>query len=405
MSSFAYLFKRFPVFAQTFVAREVEGMARQGCHPPVFSLQPPEDAAKQEGFAALEKRVCVVPAKARLAVGILAAGLTGKIPAKAFFGGGWSGAAGRHLREALWLGPRLRAAGVRHVHTHFVGHAARTAWHLKNAMGFTYSITAHANDFLSDAQSIPNLKTLVEDAAFVVAVSDYSRKWFEERFPACRIVRIYNGMALDGFPAPAPVDPPLIVSVGRLVEKKGFSVLLEACRLLRETGREFRCRIIGGGPLQASLKAQRKSANLVEIVDLAGARSQPEIRDALSKATLFALPCVEEKDGGMDILPTVITEAMAARLPVVSTTLAGVPEMIRDGVTGFLCPPGDAPALATAIGRLLDQPELAVQMGAAGLRHAGEHFSEDVTLPQLRRLLEDPASVRTRLPDTPPAHG
>ena len=392
--AFAYLFKRFPIFAQTFIAREVEGMARHGAEPLIYSLQTPEDAGRQEGFAALEKRVRTVPSGTRLSAGILASGMGGRLPAETFLSGSWLGRSARRRREALWLGPRLRREGVRHIHTHFIGPAACTAWWLRRDFGLGYSITAHANDFLSDKEEEPGNKALVEDADFVVAVSDFSRRLLAEKFPRARIVRVYNGMSLAGFPAHAPASPPLLVSVGRLVEKKGFADLIEACRLLRGDGHPVRCRIIGEGPLRGDLEQRIARAGLAEAVELAGPQSQPEIRAALAEATAFVLPCVVEKSGGMDILPTVIMEAMAARLPVVSTKLAGIPEMVVQGRTGLLVDPGDAAATADAVRSILLNPGIARSMGEAGFRHARAVFSENVTIPQILALLS-PATGQT----------
>jgi len=385
--AFAYLFKKFPVFAQTFIAREVEGLARHGCVPDIYALQtaPPSD---QEGFGALRKRVRVLPSGWPLAADIIRRGFGGGLPASVFFSGAWAGAGNRRRREAFWLGPRLRAQGIKHVHTHFTGPAARTAWWLRQDFGISYSITAHANDFLSDADEPPGMERLLGDASFVVAVSDYSRGLLAGQFPRARIVRVYNGMRLESALPPAPVMPPLLVAVGRLVEKKGYPILIEACRALRDRGVDFRCEIIGEGPMEDLLRAQ--IGDLAGIVSLAGPRTQPQIRQSLAAASVFVLPCVEEKSGGMDILPTVITEAMAAGLPVVSTRLAGIPEMVIDGKTGFLVAPGDAAAVANAIQKLITNAAEARAMGAAGRKHAESLFSEDVTIPQLLALLGRP---------------
>ncbi len=386
--AFAYIFKRFPMFAQTFIAREIEGLARHGVEPLIYSMQPPQDAARQEGFAALEARVQTLPSRAQLSADIITSGLIGRLPAAAFFYGQWLGRHARRRREAWWLGPRLRAAGVRHVHTHFVGPSACTAWWLHRDFGITYSITAHANDFLSDHEEAPGRQVLLKDANFVIAVSDYSRRLLVEKFPQTRVIRLYNGMSLAEFPERIPSSPPLLVSVGRLVEKKGFGDLIEVCRLLREQGLPVRCKIIGDGPLEAELQTQIGVLGLEGVVVLVGPQAQPEIRAALAEASAFVLPCVEEKAGGMDILPTVIMEAMAATVPVVSTTLAGIPEMVVEGKTGFLVSPHDTVAAAAAVRTLLEDPEKAREMGEAGFRHAASVFSEDVTIPQLLRLLQ-----------------
>ena len=385
-AGFAYLFKKFPVFAQTFIAREVEGMERHGRRPDIYALQTAPEC-DQEGFPALRRRVHVLPGGACLAAGIVAAGTGGRLPIAAFLSGSWLGGRNRRRREAFWLGPRLRSAGITHVHAHFTGPAARTAWWLRRDFGVSYSITAHANDFLSDADDYPGMERLLTDARFVVAVSDYSRRILAGRFPQARVVRVYNGMRLDSALPPAPAMPPLLVAVGRLVEKKGYPVLIEACALLKQRGVQFRCEIIGDGPLEPELRGRITSLGLDGEVELAGPRSQPEIRRSLAAASVFALACVEEKSGGMDILPTVIAEAMAASLPVVSTHLAGIPEMVVDGKTGFLVPPADPRAFADAVQKVLSNPGEARAMGAAGRLHAEAVFSEDVTVPQLLALL------------------
>ena len=388
----AYLFKKFPVFVQTFVAREVEGLERRGCRPDLYALQqaPPGD---QEGFEILRKRVRVLPSGMRLSADVVRSGLCGRLPIGAFLSGSWLGSRHRRRREAFWLGPRLRSAGIGHVHVHFTGPAARTAWWLKHDFGCSYSITAHANDFLKANSEKPGLEQLLADASFVVAVSDFSRRLLAEKFPRARVFRIYNGMRLDEAMPSFPGKPPLLVAVGRLVEKKGYPVLIEACGLLRDRGLEFRCEIVGDGPLESALRRQIESLGLQAKVQLRGALAQTDIRESLAEASVFVLPCVEEKGGGMDILPTVITEAMAAGLPVVSTRLAGVPEMVCDGKTGLLVSPGDAVALADAVERLLLNPAEAKMMGTAGRSHAEAVFSEDVTIPQLLARLEGEVSA------------
>ncbi|MFM8718843.1 MAG: glycosyltransferase family 4 protein, partial [Chthoniobacterales bacterium] len=356
-----------------------------GHQPELYALQP-VSPVDQDGFEKLRQRTEVMPSKVSLALSVALEGVRAKLPWGAFFSGQWVGASHRRRREAFWLGPRLRARNIRHVHVHFAGPAARTAWWLNQDFGISYSITAHANDFLTGVDDFPGLQRLFDDSACVIAVSDYSKRLLAGQFPRAKVIRVYNGMNLDAALSPAPVSPPLLLAVGRLVEKKGYPILIEACRLLRERGVDFRCEIIGEGPMEKELRAQ--IGDLAGNVSLAGPRTQRQIRESLAAASVFVLPCIEEKSGGMDILPTVITEAMAASLPVVSTSLAGIPEMVIDGKTGYLVAPGDAGAVADAIQRLLSNSGQARAMGAAGRRHAEAVFSEDATIPKLLMLLE-----------------
>ena len=160
-----------------------------------------------------------------------------------------------------------------------------------------------------------------------------------------------------------------------MIEKKGFDDLIEACRLLQSRGLNFRCEIIGEGPLESALQEQIADAGLTTTVVLAGPQPQSEVIRRLAHSTVFALPCVAELGGGMDNLPTVVMEAMAAALPVVSTAIGGVPEMVRDGLSGFLVPEHQPAALAEVLGRLLPDRDLARSLGQAGRQRAAEIFA------------------------------
>ena len=167
---------------------------------------------------------------------------------------------------------------------------------------------------------------------------------------ADRVHRIYNGLDLAEFGrADFSSTPPLIIAVGRLIPKKGFGDLIRACALLAERGKLFRCEIIGEGPLENELRRQIDELCLQNNVVLTGAKPQTQLRGRLAAANVFVLPSVIDPDGGMDNLPTVIMEAMATGLPVVSTNIGGIPEMIIENETGFLVQSGDAAAMADAI--------------------------------------------------------
>jgi glycosyltransferase involved in cell wall biosynthesis len=276
------------------------------------------------------------------------------------------------------------------VHAHFAGMAARTAYWIEKFFGIPYSVTAHANDIFAAREFVVSLAKIFDAAAAIVTVSDFSVGQLEQRFPSAahKIQRVYNGIELERFsPATFDAPVPIVLSIGRLIEKKGFADLISACAILKTRGLKFRCHIIGEGPLESSLAAQIGDAQLGEHVQLLGARSQREIRQHLAAANLFVLPCTTEADGGMDNLPTVIMEAMAAGLPVISTPLAGVPEMVLPGVTGALVPQRDPHALAGALERLIVDREEAQQLGARGREVAAEKFSVEANARALTAIL------------------
>jgi glycosyltransferase involved in cell wall biosynthesis len=187
--------------------------------------------------------------------------------------------------------------------------------------------------------------------------------------------------------------PPMILSVGRYVEKKGFGDLIAACALLRERRVQFRCALAGGGPLEETLRAQIAAAGLGEMVELLGPRPHTEVRRLLAEARIFVLACVVEKEGGSDNLPTVIMEAMACGTPVISTRVAGVPEMIANGTDGLLVAPNDPVALAAAMEKLLGAPAFAASLAARAREVAEARFAIAKTTGALRDLLVERCGV------------
>src|SRR5437870_5818419 len=264
--------------------------------------------------------------------------------------------------------------------------AARTAFWIGRFFPITFSFTAHANDIFAPRDFEISLDKLVDAARVVVTETDYAEKFLRERFPgrADRIHRVYNGLDLALFKrADFSSAPQLIVAIGRLIAKKGFADLIHACRLLMERGKSFRCEIIGEGPLEKELRGQINQLGLQDCVELPGPKPQHEIREYLATAIAFVLPSVIDPDGGMDNLPTVIMEAMAAGLPVISTATGGIPEMVIQNETGFLVPPGDAVALAGAIERLFDDLGLARCLGEGGFQRAKQLFSIEKNVREL----------------------
>jgi glycosyltransferase involved in cell wall biosynthesis len=393
MREVAYLLERFPSFGQTFCYREVAELERQGTKVHVYSIRRPVDEPKQDWDEQLVRRVHYLPGENALVGEVDRLVREGRV----------SGATretvekwGREsdflrLYQAVYVGLRLQRNGIRHLHAHFAGMAARTAFWINQFFGIQYSFTAHANDIFAPRDFVISLAKLLANAAAIVTVSDYSAEFLRNRFPetAAKVHRIYNGVDLSRF---HPVDfgsgIPAIVSIGRLIEKKGFADLISACCLLKPRGRDFVCEIIGEGPLENALRSQIARDGLESCVKLVGPRTQSQISLSLAHATIFVLPCTREETGGMDNLPTVIMEAMAAGLPVISTPLAGIPEMVENDCNGILVREHDPEAVSAAIEYLIANPEQARSFGDRGREIAREKFSIEASGGALRALFE-----------------
>jgi colanic acid/amylovoran biosynthesis glycosyltransferase len=392
MALFAYLFERFPSFGQTFCYREVAELYRQGITPPIFSIRNPKDEPPQDWDTRIVERVHYLPEEKELLDDVGRASKKGRLTPEIIAALDEWGRRTDFLRlyQAVYVGLRLQDLGIDHIHAHFAGMAARTAFWIAKFFPITFSFTAHANDIFTPRKFEIGLDKLVELARVIITETDYSENFLRERFSerADRIHRVYNGLNLAEFGrANLSSDPQLIVAIGRLIVKKGFANLIRACALLVERGKPFRCEIFGEGPLENQLRGQIEESGLKELVQLPGAKPQNELRERLAAANIFVLPSVPEAEGGMDNLPTVIMEAMATGLPVVSTRIGGIPEMVIDNETGFLVRPDDPVALADAIEKVIYDRTLGQKLGQAGHGRAQTLFSIEKNVRDLRALL------------------
>ena len=392
MIDFAYLFERFPSFGQTFCYREVAELDRQDVAPPIFSIRKPKNEPPQDWDTHIAERVHYLPEEKELLEDVRRAAKKQKLGTDIVTALDEWGRRTDFLRlyQAVYVGLRLRETGVGHVHAHFAGMAARTAFWINKFFSITFSFTAHANDIFVPTHFEVGLGKLVDTARAVITETDYAAQFLHERFPdrAGRVHRIYNGLDLSKFGrSDFSSVPPLIISVGRLIPKKGFSDLIRACALLAEHGKPFRCEIVGEGPLENDLRNEIAQHGLQRYVILAGTKPQSELRRRLAAANVFVLPSVIDPEGGMDNLPTVIMEAMATALPVVSTNIGGIPEMVIENETGFLVQPGDAVAMADAISKIVGDASVARRLGQSGYERARTLFAIDKNVRELCALL------------------
>ncbi|MGH8101804.1 MAG: glycosyltransferase family 4 protein [Chthoniobacterales bacterium] len=405
-----YLYSRYPVISQTFCDTEMLALERQGVELEIGSFHPPFTSLRHGHRANLraEIRYAPPPEVVRLMGqlarrdGIWPAALVAEHEAR--YGPAFK--AEQRALNALFFSEHFVRSGIAHFHVHFASHAAHTALFVKAISKIGFSFTAHAQDFMLDVGSDDLLREMCREAAFVIAVSDYSRKLILQKCPdaAGKIHCVYNGIDLRKFkPAPPrlPDVRPRILSIGRLVEFKGFRYLISACAELKKRGLEFECEIVGEGPLRDALQSAITAAGLDGIVRLLGSLPQEEVVGRLIDSDVFALACTVSSEGAKDILPTVILEAMATARPVVSTRLAGVPEMVRDGENGLLVIPGNVEELVNALESLLGDRQLRVRLGAVGRRTVEETFDVDKTTAQLLKLFEAAAVPRAVQPQRP----
>jgi glycosyltransferase involved in cell wall biosynthesis len=397
----AYVLKMYPRFSETFVLAELLELERQGVRLHVFSLKKPDDGVFHADVARLRARVTYLPESALLAPGVYAAAhreVARRDPrryavALAAAAASRRTTAWKHFLRAGYIAAQLSRLGVGHVHAHFASGPAAVALHLHRLTGISYSFTAHAKDIYIDSVDQDALAAKLRAACFAVTVSDYNRRHLSRLGDSERLVRIYNGLDLDWFsPNGAnPDEPPLVLAVGRLIEKKGFADLVRACALLRDRSVDFRCLVVGKGPLAGELAALVGELDLRDRVELAGPQPRESVLELYRRASVVVAPCVVGSDGNRDGLPTVLVEAMAVGVPVVSTDVTGIPELVEDGRTGLVVAERDPQALAEAIARVVTDPARGAALARAARDRVEERFDLRRNVSELRVLLEEAA--------------
>ncbi len=287
------------------------------------------------------------------------------------------------------------------IHAHFATGSASIARYAARLTGTPFTFTAHAKDIYWNEVDLRRLRLLEEEAEAVVTISEANQAFLQSIAPEARVKRVYNGVDLRRFaalPRPPTPQPPRLLFVGRMVEKKGLAHLLEACTLLGRRGVRVQCRLVGSGPQEPLLRQQARALGLDGQVEFRGPANQEEVASVhLPEASVFVLPSVIAPDGDRDGLPTSLLEAMARGVPVVSTRISGIPEAVPDGEAGLLVDPGDVAALADAIALTLHDPEETLRRTLAARRHVARLFDARRNVSELSEIFRMAASSDTRL--------
>lgn len=282
-----------------------------------------------------------------------------------------------HFGEGVYAAYIVRNRQFREFHAHFADRAATVALVAGRLLDKPYSLSIHA---AADIFVNPILlREKIMEARHVATCTLYNKSHVEAILAqdlSDKMSYIHHGLELSRYrPSRSRVNgDPLILSVGQLAERKGFAQLIRACRSLKDEGYAFHCHIVGRGPQQQELQSLVRQLSLEEIVILCGALPHEQVIEKYREATIFALPCIETKDGDVDGIPNVLAEAMAMQVPVVSTRVSAIPELVVDRMNGLLVPSEDHAALVAALARLLGEPVLREELGKNGRQSVLDTF-------------------------------
>lgn len=285
-----------------------------------------------------------------------------------------------HLVALLRLNEQRTGKRIDQLHAHFAHDPALIAYLVHGITGIPFSFTAHARDLYQVPEK--TLTDRIDLARSVITCCRANLEYLNQIAPsaASKFSLIYHGVNLTDFQsvqdsgASSASGTPLILSVGRLVEKKGFQDLLEALLLVKERGQRFECAIYGDGPLCQQLQEWIKAHGMQDEILLKGDRTQQELISIYQQATLFILTPVQTEDGDRDGVPNVLVEAMAVGLPVITTSVAGIPELVDHDQNGLLYPSHDVEGFSSGISELLRNPQKRRQFGSAASRKVREQF-------------------------------
>ncbi len=385
-----YVVKRYPVYSETFIVNEILAHEAAGTAIKIFALRPTADGHFQDRIARVRAQVHYLPSEGKSgALWRAIAEASAVLPDLYSSLETVRGEESNDIYQALVLARHVALGGISHLHAHFATSATSVARLAARFAGVPFTFTAHAKDIFHDSVSMDHLRRKLQDAASVITVSDFNLAHLRQTFGSAgaRAYRVYNGLDLEEFPYQSPRRrQPRVVAVGRLVEKKGFADLVEACAILARGGCRFDCQIIGTGEHEADLRQQIVERELHTCVELLGPRPQADVSRLIQEAAVLAAPCVIAADGNRDGLPTVLLEAMALGTPCIATDVTGIPEVVRHGQTGMIVPQRDPPAIAAAIKRLLLDPRLAVQLAGQARRLIESQFDVHRNASQIRAI-------------------
>lgn len=402
--SIGYVVKRYPRYSETFIVNEILAHERAGLNINIFALRPPCDTHFQNIISQVKAPVTYIKKPTQ---GRNSPSLNSLSPSAASYF--WAeiqetakiipdvwqklkiaqGESTTVVYQGLWLAREAKMKHIHHFHAHFGSVATSVVRLASHFADIPYSFTAHAKDIFHDAVNFDDMSRKLGDAFKIVTVSDYNQKYLENIYGenARNIIRVYNGLNLSQLQYHSPKNrPPQIIAVGRLVEKKGLSILVDACNYLRNWGCDFYCQIVGTGELYQSLQNQIETLNLSSLVSLKGARPQNQVFELLTQSCVFAAPYIIGKDGNRDGLPTVLLEAMALGTPCVATDITGIPELIHHEKTGLLIAQNNAQELALALKRFLEDSSLRVTCAKKARNLIESDFDIDINSSTLRKI-------------------
>lgn len=383
----AYIMSRFPKLTETFILYEMLAIEAQGQEVEIYPLMREKATVIQHEARPLVDRAHFTPFISMMMIWVnlwtlvtypitylrtLVTLIRSNLGSRRFLLGNLL-----YFPKAVLLAHMMQENKIEHIHAHFASFPAAVAYIIHQFSGIPYSFTAHGSDLHRDQHM---LCEKIQDSKQTITISSYNRQFMLDHCGqqyASTIQVVHCGINLDYFNTDqtTSLDEDLsIICIGSLHEVKGQQYLLEACGILKQQKIQFHCHLVGDGPDRDMLTKLASDRGIADNVTFHGRLTQPDVIAQLKKANVAALNSVPTMDGRREGIPVALMECMAFYLPVVATRLSGIPELVDDGITGFLTEARDSRAIAEALHTLAQNPQLRIEMGRAGRRKIEQEF-------------------------------
>ena len=407
----AYLAPEIPALSATFVYNEILELNKLGVEVKPFSVHWPGHLATEASLSQLRNNVFHLYETAKFQV------LSDNLIMLSTRPNGYLQAAGRFIsdvfnqglisRSALGLGYRffyaatlakqLRRGKIQHLHVHFAHIPTDIAMYAAPMAGIGFSVQAHANDLFERGWL---LKKKVARSAFFATISEFNQRFLENLDADSKKIKIIRCGVDQGWQPPAKPTQKneifTIGTVGRLVEKKGIDTLIDAIAKLVKDDRKVCLKIAGNGPLESALKNQAASLGIPdESVQFVGALPHDQVAEFISGLDVVVLPCKKDSNGDMDGIPVVLMEAMLCQIPVISTELSGIPELVVNNISGLTISPDNDIELTRAISQLMDSPDTRLRLISGGKQRVEDEFLLNKNVAKLIKLIQ--TSINSRI--------
>ncbi|MBN47214.1 MULTISPECIES: glycosyltransferase [unclassified Methylophaga] len=406
----AYLAPEIPALSATFVYNEILELGKQGVYVKPFSVHRPIHIAAETSLSELKNEVFhlyetskrqvlldnlamlatnavgYLKAIGRLSVDVIRQGLI----SRSAFGLGY------RFFYAATLAKQLKQARIQHLHVHFAHIPTDIAMYAAPIAGIEFSVQAHANDLFERGWL---LKQKVERSAFFATISNFNQQFLDNFQADSNKIKIVRCGVDQSWQPPVKSsqknDIFTIGTVGRLVEKKGIDTLISAIAGLIKDGRKVSLKIAGNGPLEMALKDQVASLALTEeSVQFVGALPHDQVAKFISGLDVFVLPCKKDSNGDMDGIPVVLMEAMLCEVPVISTELSGIPELVINNLSGLTVPPENDIELSKAIVQIMDSSDTRLRIISGGKQRVEDEFLLNKNVARLLKLIQSSINIR-----------